>query len=239
MRVLALDTTTRAGSVAIVDDGRVLIEREGDPTRTHALRLPAELLDALAAVGLTTAEIDLFGVASGPGSFTGLRIGIATMQGLAFVHRRRIAAVSRAPGPGRSRRRGPSGGRPGRRLDGCASARRLQRAVRDRRAVRWHRCHADRSRGPDRRAASDDARAVVTCSACPRRSAATGRRSTRSLLPGLDRGHGDTPPLAATIARLALVAARDGTTVAPAGVQPLYVRRPDAKWPGTRPDSRD
>src|SRR4051795_9096275 len=94
MRVLALDTTTRAGSVAIVDDGRVLIEREGDPTRTHAQRLPAELLEALAAINATTADIDLFAVASGPGSFTGLRIGIATIQGLAFVHRRRIAAVS-------------------------------------------------------------------------------------------------------------------------------------------------
>ena len=41
-----------------------------------------------------TADVDLFAVASGPGSFTGLRIGIATMQGFAFVHRRQIAAVS-------------------------------------------------------------------------------------------------------------------------------------------------
>src|SRR5438046_705271 len=90
VRVLALDTTTRAGSVALVEDGRVLDERAGDATRTHAERLPAELLARLDAGDLTLADVDLFAVASGPGSFTGLRIGIATMQGLAFVGGRRI-----------------------------------------------------------------------------------------------------------------------------------------------------
>lgn len=94
MRVLALDTTTRAGSVAVVDDGRVLAELAGNGARTHAERLPGEILDVLASVSLTTADIDLFAVASGPGSFTGLRIGIACIQGLATVHRRPVAAVS-------------------------------------------------------------------------------------------------------------------------------------------------
>src|SRR5205085_12612527 len=94
MRVLALDTTTAAGSVAIVDDQRVLVERTGDPTRSHAEQLPAEILIALDTAGLTMADVDLFGVASGPGLFTGLRIGIATIQGLAFVNRRQVVAVS-------------------------------------------------------------------------------------------------------------------------------------------------
>ena len=44
MRVLALDTTTRAGSVAVVEDERVVAERRGDESRTHAERLPAEPL---------------------------------------------------------------------------------------------------------------------------------------------------------------------------------------------------
>src|SRR4051812_37025982 len=94
MRVLALDTTTRAGSVAVAEDGRVLVERTGDAARTHAERLPAEVTDALTAAHLTLADIDLFAVASGPGSFTGLRIGIATVQGFAFVTRKRVAPVS-------------------------------------------------------------------------------------------------------------------------------------------------
>src|SRR3954463_13196783 len=94
MRVLALDTTTRAGSVAVVDDGRVLVEQTGDAARTHAERLPAEVLDALAAAGLALRDVELFAVASGPGSFTGLRIGIATIQGFAFVSQKPVVPVS-------------------------------------------------------------------------------------------------------------------------------------------------
>jgi len=90
MRVLALDSTTRSGSVALVENGLVIDEREGDPSRTHGERLPAEL----AQLGAAWSSIDIFAVASGPGSFTGLRIGIATMQGLALVTGRRVAGVS-------------------------------------------------------------------------------------------------------------------------------------------------
>ncbi len=93
MRVLALDTTTRAGSVALVEDGRVVAEQQGDPSRTHAERLPQEILSLLGDHGLGPSDVDLFAVASGPGSFTGLRVGIATIQGLAVVQRRQIAAV--------------------------------------------------------------------------------------------------------------------------------------------------
>ena len=93
MRILALDTTTRAGSVALLEDHRIVDERRGDDARTHAARLPAEITTMVDSHHLALADIDLFAVASGPGSFTGLRIGIATIQGLAFVHRRRIAAI--------------------------------------------------------------------------------------------------------------------------------------------------
>src|SRR6185312_7287850 len=81
---------TRAGSVALVVDDRVVDERAGDGSRTHGERLPAEL----AQLGASWDSIDVFAVAVGPGSFTGLRIGIATIQGLALVTGRRIAAVS-------------------------------------------------------------------------------------------------------------------------------------------------
>ncbi len=94
MRVLALDTTTRTGSVALLEDDRVIAERTGDASRTYAERLPGELAALLDEVAMRSSDVDLFAVASGPGSFTGLRVGIATMQGLAFVHRRPVAAVS-------------------------------------------------------------------------------------------------------------------------------------------------
>src|SRR3984893_14570762 len=99
MRVLALDTTTRAGSVALVDEGRVVDERRGDPSRPHARLLPGEIMTLRRERGVGIREIDLFAVASGPGSFTGLRIGIATIQGLAFVHRRRCVGVSKLEAP--------------------------------------------------------------------------------------------------------------------------------------------
>ena len=85
MRVLALDTTTRAGSVAVVEDDRIVAEHVGDTTRSHAERLPGALLDVAADARAELASIDVFAVAAGPGSFTGLRIGIADDQGLAFV----------------------------------------------------------------------------------------------------------------------------------------------------------
>ncbi len=94
MRVLALDTTTREGSAALVIDHRIVEERRGDPSRTHAERLPADLLAVAAAHRVALADVDLFAVASGPGSFTGLRIGIATMQGFACATGRSMVAVS-------------------------------------------------------------------------------------------------------------------------------------------------
>jgi tRNA threonylcarbamoyladenosine biosynthesis protein TsaB len=92
--VLSLDTTTRAGSVAVVRDDRVLSEIVGDASRTHGERLPRDLMRALDAASLAIGAIDLLAVAAGPGSFTGLRVGIAAMQGVAMSTGRRIVPVS-------------------------------------------------------------------------------------------------------------------------------------------------
>ena len=111
MLILALDTTTRAGSLALVRDGRLLEVVEGDPGLTHATRLPGDILDCLARHHLTLGDLDLYGVAVGPGSFTGLRIGIATDPGAGLRARptggRRVGArrAGRSGRPGRGRRR--------------------------------------------------------------------------------------------------------------------------------------
>src|SRR5919197_3604508 len=94
MLVLALDTTTREGSVAIVGDDRIVAERRGDASRTHAERLPSEIVDLVTAQAVAWSAIDLFAVAAGPGSFTGLRIGIATIQGLAYANDKKVVAIS-------------------------------------------------------------------------------------------------------------------------------------------------
>ena len=94
MLILSLDTTTRGGSAAVLLDDRVLALIEGDGTRTHGERLPGELERALADAGQPLSAVDLFAVASGPGAFTGLRIGMAAMQGLALVTGRPVVGVS-------------------------------------------------------------------------------------------------------------------------------------------------
>jgi tRNA threonylcarbamoyladenosine biosynthesis protein TsaB len=92
--ILSLDTTTRAGSVAVMRDGILLYERSGDPNLAYAQRLPTDLMTACEAAGVRITDVELFAVAAGPGSFTGLRIGIATVQGLAMAGNRRVVPVS-------------------------------------------------------------------------------------------------------------------------------------------------
>jgi tRNA threonylcarbamoyladenosine biosynthesis protein TsaB len=94
MLVLALDTTTRQGSIALVRGGATIDTFAGDAAITHGERLPGDLLRVLSAHATGLDAIDLFAVAAGPGSFTGLRIGIATMQGLALASARPLVGVS-------------------------------------------------------------------------------------------------------------------------------------------------
>ncbi len=94
MLVLALDTTTRQGSIALTRDGALLATYQGDAGTTHGERLPGDLLRVLGGHALRVADVDVFAVASGPGSFTGLRIGIASMQGLALANTKSLVGIS-------------------------------------------------------------------------------------------------------------------------------------------------
>jgi len=107
--ILALDTTTRAGSVAILRDGDILTEISGDASLTHGQRLPAEFRLALDAAAVALDDVGLLAVVAGPGSFTGLRVGIAAIQGLAFSRGLSVVPVSALEAIGRHtfRRTGP------------------------------------------------------------------------------------------------------------------------------------
>jgi tRNA threonylcarbamoyladenosine biosynthesis protein TsaB len=92
--ILALDTSSRGGSAALLRNEGIVCEREGDASRTHGERLPGELMRILRDERVGIRDIDLYAVATGPGSFTGLRVGIATIQGLALPNGRLVAPVS-------------------------------------------------------------------------------------------------------------------------------------------------
>ena len=94
MLILALDTSSAAGSAALVRDGTIVLERAGDAARTHGERLPRELMSLLDDARVDVLDVDGFAVATGPGSFTGLRIGIATIQGLALAQGKLVTPVS-------------------------------------------------------------------------------------------------------------------------------------------------
>jgi len=94
MLILSLDTTTRAGGCALLRDDRVLREHSGDGSRDQAERLPGDLTVLLEHEAVALDAIDAFAVATGPGSFTGLRVGIATMQGLAMATGKPLIGVS-------------------------------------------------------------------------------------------------------------------------------------------------
>lgn len=94
MKVLAIETATLAGSIAIVDDSEGLIGEVVINARiAHTERLMPSIVWLLDASGISIKEIDVFAVSIGPGSFTGLRIGLSTVKGFAFATDKPIIAV--------------------------------------------------------------------------------------------------------------------------------------------------
>jgi tRNA threonylcarbamoyladenosine biosynthesis protein TsaB len=104
MRTIALETTERAGSVAAFLDDKLLAELELDPDRRSAQSLAPALVELCRQLGWKPTGIDLAAVAVGPGSFTGLRVGVTTAKLLAYAAQGAILGVdtleviaSRAP----------------------------------------------------------------------------------------------------------------------------------------------
>jgi tRNA threonylcarbamoyladenosine biosynthesis protein TsaB len=91
--VLALDTSHRRGSVAVTRGGEILSEVLFDASDTHSATLLPGVDACLGAAKITLDDVELFAVVSGPGSFTGLRIALATIKAFAAVRRAPVAPV--------------------------------------------------------------------------------------------------------------------------------------------------
>lgn len=94
MKILALDTTAVVASVALCEDERLLAEYTVNNGNTHSETLLPMIESILRFFSLTPDDIDLFAASAGPGSFTGVRIGAATLKGLAFDTKKPCIGVS-------------------------------------------------------------------------------------------------------------------------------------------------
>lgn len=91
--ILSLETATLGGSVFLGRGTVELAAKTSDPETSHSNSLLNDINSSLAAAGISLADVEVFACAAGPGSFTGLRIGIATLKALAATLRRPCAAI--------------------------------------------------------------------------------------------------------------------------------------------------
>ncbi len=94
MLLLAADTTTENGSVALADEGEVVGEVRLGRQQGHSASLLPALEFLLRSMGLAPGQVDVWAIAVGPGSFTGLRVGLSTIQGLALASAKPCVGVS-------------------------------------------------------------------------------------------------------------------------------------------------
>lgn len=94
MKILAVDTSTKSCSVAIVEKESVIAEITLSIEQTHSKHLMKMIDTVLNMSGLTVSELDGFAVTRGPGSFTGLRIGISSIKGFAMASGKPVVGVS-------------------------------------------------------------------------------------------------------------------------------------------------
>lgn len=94
MKVLSIDTSTMISSCAVIEEGVVIGEMNINQQKTHSETLVPMIKDILDRLDLKPQDIDLYAVGKGPGSFTGLRIGMTTAKTMAQVFDKKIVGVS-------------------------------------------------------------------------------------------------------------------------------------------------
>jgi tRNA threonylcarbamoyladenosine biosynthesis protein TsaB len=91
--LLAVDTSSQSVGIALFDGNQFLCEERWISPRYHTVELAKAVLTNLIRAGLSVADLDVLGVAIGPGSFTGLRIGLAFIKGIAYTHQLPVIGI--------------------------------------------------------------------------------------------------------------------------------------------------
>ena len=94
MRILGIDTSTKYAGVAVIEDGTLLAQSTMQFMASHSEKLLPEIAHILEIMKIPLETIDYYAITVGPGSFTGLRVGISTVKGLAFVTGKNVVPVS-------------------------------------------------------------------------------------------------------------------------------------------------
>lgn len=94
MKILGVESSATSASVAVVSDGKVIAEEYSNTGLTHSQTLMPMLSEALKKANIEISDIDAFAVSNGPGSFTGVRIGVSAIKGLSFLEDKKCVAVS-------------------------------------------------------------------------------------------------------------------------------------------------
>ena len=94
MNILSVDTSALTATVAIIKDGTLVYENNITNSLTHSETLMPMIDRGLKSVNLTVADIDLFAVSQGPGSFTGIRIGVSAIKALAYAVGKPVFAIN-------------------------------------------------------------------------------------------------------------------------------------------------
>ena len=110
MLILAVDTSSRMGSAALLRDSQVLEEVSGFEEAPYSTRLFRDIVLLQGRAKFRMEQVDVFAVAAGPGSFTGLRVGLTAVKAWAEVYGKPIAAISGKAAGARAVRGQPRGG---------------------------------------------------------------------------------------------------------------------------------
>lgn len=230
MIVLGLDTATPACSVAVGNETGILFEMLTTVAETHSRHLLGMVRQVCASAGVDWSEIDAYAVTGGPGSFTGLRIGISTVKGLCFALGKPLVAVSTLEVLAHQAC-GGDGEVPGSILSLINARRREVYAG-------WYVMDAGgllQSFGPTQAASIDQV--IETAPLRPFRVVGDGALLYRERIESAYGKEVICPdatihvPRASTLVRLAIPRLLGGKTVDAASFTPEYIRKPDIRLP--------